>query len=101
MSSYKILKRDKKYYYHKSHFITVSGMIYRMKQNAAGLANICILSTAVLVVLSSTISLYIGIEDIMRSRFLSDVIKSYVYMPEIDAKQGLNYNYVPKNLLVI
>ncbi len=91
----KILKRNKKYYYHKTHFITVSGMIYRMKQNAAGLANICILSTAVLVVLSSTISLYIGIEDIMRSRFPSDVIISYVYMPEIDAKQGLNYNYAP------
>ena len=34
-------------------------MIYRMKQNAAGLASICILSTMVLVILSATISLTI------------------------------------------
>jgi len=91
----KILKKNKKYYYHKTHFITVSGMMYRMKQNAAGLANICILSTAVLVVLSSTISLYLGIEDIMRSRFPSDIITNYAYVPEEDAKYGLNYNYDP------
>ena len=89
----KILKKNKQYYYHKTHFITVSGMMYRMKQNAVGLANICILSTAVLVVLSSTISLYIGIEDIMRTRFPSDVVTSYAYAPEEDAKYGLNYSY--------
>ena len=91
----KILKKNKKYYYHKTHFITVSGMMYRMKQNAVGLANICILSTAVLVVLSSTISLYIGIEDIMRTRFPSDVITNYTYMPEEDEKYNMSYNYDP------
>lgn len=92
----KLLKRNKKYYYHKTHFITVSGMMYRMKQNALGLANICILSTAVLVVLSSTVSLYMGIEDIMRSRFPSDVITNYAYVPEEDAKYNISYNYDPK-----
>ena len=69
----KILKKNKRFYYHKSHFITVSGMSYRMKRNAVGLANICILSTAVLIILSSTISLYAGIEDVLRLQYPRDV----------------------------
>ncbi len=75
----KLLKKNKNFYYHKTHFITVSGMMYRMKQNAVGLANICILSTAVLVVLSTTVSLYIGIDDEMRNRFPTDVGTDYIY----------------------
>ena len=47
-------------------------MIYRMKQNAAGLASICILSTAALVILSTTVALYIGIDDQLRARFPRD-----------------------------
>lgn len=65
----KILRKNKKFYYQTKHFTTLSGMIYRMKQNAAGLANICILSTAVLVLISTTISMYIGMEDILETRF--------------------------------
>lgn len=65
----KILKKNKSYYYKTNHFISVSGMMYRMKQNAVGLANICILSTMVLVTVSSTSSLIIGIEDIMMQRY--------------------------------
>ena len=42
----KMLKKNKGYYYQSRHFTSVSGMLYRMKQNAAGLANICIMSTA-------------------------------------------------------
>ena len=60
------LKRNKRFYYQINHFVSVSGMIYRMKQNAAGLANICLLSTAVLVMFSSTTSLYAGINEIIR-----------------------------------
>lgn len=70
----KILKKNKKFYYKTSHFVSLSSMIYRMKQNAVGLANICILSTAVLVMLSSTLSLYIGQEDLMRTRFPQDIL---------------------------
>ena len=44
-------------------------MIYRMKQNAAGLASICILSTGVLLLLSMTVSLYFGMGDIMVNRY--------------------------------
>lgn len=65
----KMLRKNKNYYYRTDHFISISSMIYRMKQNAAGLASICILSTAVLVMLSGTVSLYLGMEDIMGNRF--------------------------------
>lgn len=65
----KILKANKKYYYKTNHFISVSGMIYRMKQNAVGLANICILSTMVLVTLSPTVSMIVGVEDIIMQRY--------------------------------
>ncbi len=70
----KKLKKNKKYYYKPQNFISVSGMIYRMKQNAAGLANICILSTCVIVMVSSTVSLYIGAEDAMRTRFPRNIM---------------------------
>lgn len=65
----KMLRKNKSYYYKPRHFVSVSGMLYRMKQNAAGLANICILSTAVIVMISSTVSLYVGMEDVLRTRF--------------------------------
>jgi len=72
----KILRKNKKYYYKAKHFIPVSGMIYRMKQNAAGLSNICILSTAVIIMLSTTVSLYVGIEDVLRTRYPRNIIVS-------------------------
>lgn len=65
----KTLKKNKKFYYKPNHFTTVSGMIYRMKQNAVGLANICILSTMVLVMVSTTVSMNVGIEDIIHTRY--------------------------------
>ena len=65
----KILKKNKKYYYKTNHFISVSGMIYRMKQDAVGLANICVLSTMVLVMVSSTTSLIVGTKEIIKERY--------------------------------
>lgn len=65
----KMLRKNKTYYYKTNHFISVSGMIYRMKQNAVGLANICILSTMVLVMVSTTVSLYAGINNVLETRF--------------------------------
>ena len=80
----KLLRKNKKYYYQAKHFTTVSGMIYRMKQNAVGLANICILSTMVLVTVSTTVCMYLGIEDILTVRFPKEVIVTthYAAMPE-------------------
>ena len=57
---FKALRKNKRYYYQTRHFPTVSGMLYRMKRNAAGLASICILSTMVLVTVSTTVCLYLG-----------------------------------------
>ena len=65
----KMLRNRKSYYYKTRHFTAVSGMIYRMKQNAVGLANICILSTMVLVMVSMTVSLYGGMNDVITTRF--------------------------------
>lgn len=70
----KILKKNKGYYYKTSRFISVSGMIYRMKQNAVGLSNICILSTMVLVVISTTVSLLFGVESIAKSNCSDDFV---------------------------
>ena len=64
----KLLRKNKRFYYGKpAHFINVSGMIYRMKQNAVGLANMAILSTMVLVMIFSTFSLWFGMDDTLRS----------------------------------
>lgn len=65
----RILQKNKRYYYQPNHFISVSSMMYRMKRNGAGLASICILLTMVLVMLSSTTSLYFGIEDFLVGRY--------------------------------
>ncbi len=59
----KLLRKNKNYYYRANHFISISGLMYRMKQNAAGLATICVLSTMVLVMISSTAALYVGMDD--------------------------------------
>ena len=65
----RILQKNKKYYYQTRHFVSVSSMAYRMKRNGAGLASICILCTMVLVMVSSTVCLYIGAEDSLRNRY--------------------------------
>lgn len=82
----KLLRKNKRYYYKTNHFISVSNMIYRMKQNAVGLGNICILSTMVLVMLSTTISLWIGMNDIIETRFPRDITVS---INSVDSNQAL------------
>lgn len=77
----KLLRKNKRYYYKTNHFISVSGMIYRMRQNAVGLANICILSTMVLVMVSSTLSLYLGMEDMLQNRYPRNLMTT-VWNPE-------------------
>lgn len=69
----KSLRKNKKFYYKTSHFATVSGMLYRMKRNAAGLASICILSTMVLVTISTTVCLYAGADSIANSQCDKDI----------------------------
>lgn len=75
----KALRKNKRFYYKTSNFIGVSGMLHRMNRNAVGLANICILSTMVLVMISSTLSLYMGTEDSIRLRYPADISGVFIY----------------------
>ncbi len=108
----RILQKRKTYYYKTNHFISVSSMMYRMKRNGAGLASICILSTMVLVILSSTACLYLGTEASLRTRYPRDIVvdtysleennvsKMHTMIHEIQKEYGqeesnvLNYQYV-------
>jgi putative ABC transport system permease protein len=65
----KALKKNKAFYYRPGPFISVSGMLYRMKQHATGLANICILSVMVMIAVSTTIALYAGGEETLGMMF--------------------------------
>lgn len=69
----RLLQKNKKYYYKPNHFVSVSSMAYRMKRNGAGLASICILATMVLVMISSTTSLYFGEEDALAIRYPREI----------------------------
>lgn len=69
----KAMQKNKRYYYKTAHFTGVSGMIYRMKANAVGLANICILSTMVLVTVSTTVALNMGAEDSINTNYPYDI----------------------------
>lgn len=69
----KLLKNNKAYYYHPKHMIAVSGLLYRMKANAVGLASISILATMVLVMVSTTVSMYAGMDQTIKDQFARDV----------------------------
>lgn len=97
----KALRKNRRYYYKTSHFINVSGMMYRMKQNAVGLANICILSTMVLVMVSTTVSLYIGMEDAVRRMYPRDIVTEEHLMidPDGGADESQNIPDIAGRLL--
>lgn len=99
----KLLQKNKHYYYKTGHFVSVSSMIYRMKRNGAGLASICILSTMVLVMLSSTVCLFIGSEGSLRTRYPRNIVVDTVtadttYTNAIDTivRNELNKSSVPE-----
>lgn len=78
----KLLQKNKRYYYQKHHFVSVSAMTYRMKRNGAGLASICILSTMVLVMMMGAGSLYFGKEDSLNTRYPNDINASIDFLTE-------------------
>ena len=73
----KMLKKRKKIYYKPKNFITISGMLYRMKKSAASLSNLCIFSTMVIITLVCTVSLYLGMDNILHFGFPYDVTIHY------------------------
>lgn len=108
----KALRKNKNYYYKTKNFISISGMIYRMKQNAVGLANICVLSTMVLVMISSTFSLWNGMNDVLDNYFprefsftpfeysqetasdLKTWVNNTLNECNVEAKDIVNYSYL-------
>ena len=84
----KMLKKKKSFYYQSKYFTAVSGMIYRMKQNAVGLANICILSTMVLVMISTTGCMYMGMDYILTTRFPREFEVTSFY-PNSETKENV------------
>lgn len=88
----KLLQKNKRYYYKPNHFVSVSTMVYRMKRNGAGLASICILLTMVLVMISSTASLYFGAED----SFINNYPSSINIVLTFDNIDGISDDYLNK-----
>lgn len=80
----RILQKRKGYYYKPNHFVSISSMVYRMKRNGAGLASICILATMVLVMISSTATLFFGTEDSINSRYPRDINMDYRFAEASD-----------------
>ncbi|WP_040411700.1 hypothetical protein, partial [Desulfosporosinus sp. OT] len=99
----KLLRRNKGYYYQTRHFTAVAGMMYRMKQNAVGLASICIMATAVLVMVSTTVSLYIGMEDVLHTRYPQNIMISAPVSAQqsVEGLQRLVHEVLAKHRLVV
>lgn len=85
----RFLKKRKKIYYRPRLFISISSMMYRMKQNAAGLASICILSTMALITISTTASLYFGRETDLNVQYPYD----YSFATSFDNKKWVDEVY--------
>lgn len=101
----KLLRKNKSFYYKTGHFMSVSGMLYRMKQNAVGLASICILSTMVLISVSTTVSMYAGMENTVKAMYPNEIevmgrIDSYEDSIKLDqeiARINEKYGVTPEN----
>lgn len=108
-----ILKNNKKFYYKSRNFISTSSLIYRMKQNAVGLANICILSTMVIVTAAGCTSLYLGQEKITKHRnpydltiekqadiFTEDIIRQTANKNNVAIEDYFEFNGISGGFLI-
>ena len=96
----KALKKNKRFYYNKKHMPAVSGLLYRMKQNAVGLASIAILATGVLVMISTTVSLYAGAEETVKRNYPQDYYLSARYLQWSDEGQLLHSEDMPRETML-
>lgn len=85
----KLLKNNKRYFYQTNHFITISNMMFRMKKNAVGLASICILSTMILVMISSSLSLWFSIDGFVGNVVPYDMVIISDYTENIDVDDNV------------
>ena len=95
----KLLKKNKDYYYDKRHMPAVSGLLYRMKQNAVGLASIAILATGVLVMISTTVSLYTGMSGTLKRNYPDDMyLAAEYYLPGSETPVSIDGDVLEKTL---
>ena len=92
----KCLKKNKKYYYQKRHMSSVAGLLYRMKQNAVGLASICILATGVLIMISSTVALYSGMQASLDDRYPQELYLNGQYQTYDGEKRDISVEDLTK-----
>lgn len=85
----KFLKKRPNIYYRPQSFIAISGMMYRMKQHAAGLASICILSTMSLITIAMTASLYFGRQAELDAEYAYDI----TFTPSVKTPQVQEATY--------
>lgn len=90
----KAMKKNKKLYYRPNAFISISGMLYRMKQNAVGLANISVLATMVIVAVSTTAAIFVGSEASINIQF---PYENEVAMYEADFEDMTNFQELVVN----
>lgn len=62
-------RQNKAYFYQPEHFVSTSQMIFRMKQNAVGLANITLLAVMAFVAIATTTALYANSEAMSNQLF--------------------------------
>ena len=93
------LKKNDRYYYKPQNFISVSSLIYRLKQNAKGLSNICILSTVVMIIATTTLALYVGQKEMLSFRFpmetkisVSDIADGQPTLPQLVHQTAEQYD---------
>lgn len=97
----KFLKKRNGFYYRKSNMVAVSDLLYRMKQNAVGLASITILATGVMVMMSSTVSLYSGTEGTIKQYYMDGradmfVEANYALPSEEESRAYSRYQPIPE-----
>lgn len=80
-----LLKKNKRYYYRSKNFAAISGLAFRMRENAMGLASICLLGTAAMVLISSALGLGMSAESIIsRAMPRNYQFKGYISAPQTE-----------------
>ncbi len=82
------LKKRKSIYYRPANQVTISGMLYRMKKNAAGLSNICIFSTMLLITLTCTVTLWVGMDQVTGYAYPYDLLADYSEQSDVTEAAG-------------
>lgn len=108
----KSLRKNKKFYYKKENYVTISGMLYRMKKSAASLSNICIFSTMIIITLLCTLALTLGEDGAIRFNYpidavyafkgtsatdegmIQDSYKGIAKEQQVEVSDGFHFNYL-------